>query len=430
MRAFFLNGRHTSFLVFLLAFLGRGAFILTQQEGFYFPDSLEYSRAAVSLLDFGALGADYDRAPAYPVFLASVYFLFGENIFAVRVVESFIGALLAVIIALIGRRVAVPAVGVLAGITWAIYPLGIFIAGLVYPTNVAALLLACGVYFVLPNAYEDLSIKRVVLAGLFLGLTALTIPVALLTIIAIGAWVCFWARCSRILLPFLLLLGSAVTVLPWTVRNFIVYGQLLPVQPFESYLPIITTTKTDSEADRIDAVWSRLDLYAVRFGRNFVQFWELYPSRIQMSDQDYRDKLNDKDPRIVKKTIYTPNRLINTVSTLSTGPILVFALLGTAGMWLRRDLRRALSLLWFVALSFAIGYSFFVGKIRYRIPVEPYLMILSAYGFYEIFEMISARLNRHWFRALRSPRTAPNEVSLSLSKADSALSGSSKLRRI
>jgi hypothetical protein len=123
-----------------------------------------------------------------------------------------------------------------------------------------------------------------------------------------------------------------------------------------------------------------------------VQFWELYPSRIQMSDQDYRDKLNAKDPRVVKKTIYTPNPLINTVSTLSTGPILFLALLGTAAMWLRRDLRRALSLLWLVALSFAIGYSFFVGKIRYRIPVEPYLMILSAFGFYEIYETISARL--------------------------------------
>lgn len=391
MRVCFLNWRRASFLVFLLAFLGRGVFILTEQEAFYFPDSLQYSRAAVSLLNFGTFGADYDRAPAYPVFLASVYYFFGENILAVRVVECFIGALLAVVIALIGRRAAIPAVGVLAGITWAIYPMGIFIAGLVYPTNVAALLLACGVYSVLPNRNEDLSIKRVIAAGLFLGLAALTIPVALLTIIAIGAWACFWTRRSRLLLPSLLFLGSALTILPWTVRNVIVYRQLLPVQPFESHLPKITPTETDSGANRIKALWSRLDLYAVRFGRNFVQFWELYPSRIQMSDQDYRDKLSDKDPRVVKETIYVPNRLINTVSILSTGPIFVLAVLGTVAMWLKRDLRRALSLLWLVALSFAIGYSFFVGKIRYRIPVESYLIILGAYGFYEICETISAR---------------------------------------
>jgi hypothetical protein len=41
-------------------------------------------------------------------------------------------------------------------------------------------------------------------------------------------------------------------------------------------------------------------------------------------------------------------------------------------------------------MSFAVGYSFFVGKIRYRIPVEPYLIILSAYGMKATFAMIPA----------------------------------------
>ena len=45
-----------------------------------------------------------------------------------------------------------------------------------------------------------------------------------------------------------------------------------------------------------------------------------------------------------------------------------------------KNLRRELSLLWIMALSFAVGYAFFNGKIRYRVPVEPYLIILSAYG--------------------------------------------------
>jgi 4-amino-4-deoxy-L-arabinose transferase-like glycosyltransferase len=392
MRFSWLNCSRTSVLVFLLALLARGAFVLTQQDGFYFPDSLVYSRAAVNVLDFGAFGSDYDRAPLYPVFLASVFFLFGENIFAVRIVESIIGALLAVIIALIGRRGAGPAVGVLAGTLWAIYPMGIFIAGLVYPTNLAAMFLTCSVFSVLPSVNEELSIKRIILAGVFLGLTTLTIPVALVTIVAIGAWACFCAHRSRLLLPFVLLLGSAVIILPWTVRNFVIYGQLVPVQRFESQLPIIPTTQTDSETNRIQAIWSRPDLYAARFGENFVHFWELYPSKIRMSDQNYRDKLNDEDSRLVRNTIYTPNRLINVVSTLSTGPIIVFAVLGTAAMWQRRDLRRLLSLLWFVILSFAVGYSFFVGKIRYRIPVEPCLIILSAYGVCKVYEMISARL--------------------------------------
>jgi hypothetical protein len=134
-----------------------------------------------------------------------------------------------------------------------------------------------------------------------------------------------------------------------------------------------------------------LDLDPGHFVGSFVQFWGLYPSQIAMSHQGYRDRLHAKDSRVIKETIYSPNRLVNAVSILSTGPIFLFALLGTGAMCLRRDRRRELSILWIMALSFAVGYSFFWGKIRYRLPVEPYLIILSAYGINATYSMISAR---------------------------------------
>ena len=108
------------------------------------------SQTAVKLLSVGEFGADFGRAPGYPVFLAAVYWLFGESIFAIRLVESIMGALLAVIMAQVGRRVGGEMVGALAGIIWAVYPLGIFVAGLVYPTGLTAMFLACGVYCLLP----------------------------------------------------------------------------------------------------------------------------------------------------------------------------------------------------------------------------------------------------------------------------------------
>ena len=45
-----------------------------------------------------------------------------------------------------------------------------------------------------------------------------------------------------------------------------------------------------------------------------------------------------------------------------------------------------------MTLSFAVGYAFFVGKIRYRIPVEPYLIILGSYGLYDVYVSVRARL--------------------------------------
>jgi hypothetical protein len=157
------------------------------------------------------------------------------------------------------------------------------------------------------------------------------------------------------------------------------------------HLPKIANSQADKPASRVSAILRRPDLYAARFASNFVYFWELYPSRLKMSEQEYRDNLNAKDSRIVKETIYSANQLINAVSLLSTGPILAFALIGTVAMYWRRGLRRELSLLWLVMLSFAVGYAFFVGKIRYRIPVEPYLIVLSACGFDEAYRLLSAR---------------------------------------
>jgi 4-amino-4-deoxy-L-arabinose transferase-like glycosyltransferase len=228
--------------------------------------------------------------------------------------------------------------------------------------------------------------------GLFFGLAALTIPVALLTIVVVAAWVFYWARHYRLLLASLLLLGSVVILAPWTARNFLVLGRLIPVQPnFEQHLrkPKIVTPESNLQNDRLNAILLRSELYAVRFGRNFADFWELYPSRMLTTDQGYRDWLHAEDSQLVKETIYSPNRLINAVSMLSTGPIFLFALFGTVAMWLRRDLRRELSMLWIMALSFAVGYAFFIGKIRYRIPVEPYLIILSAYGIHATYARIA-----------------------------------------
>ena len=73
----------TLLAIFVAALLVRGVFISTLQDGFYFPDSLEYSEAALNLVTNGAFGEAYQRSPAYPVFLAGLYITFGESILAI-----------------------------------------------------------------------------------------------------------------------------------------------------------------------------------------------------------------------------------------------------------------------------------------------------------------------------------------------------------
>src|SRR3989304_6866803 len=90
--------RRSIIAIFVFALLVRLVFILTLQDGFYFLDSPVYSTAAVNLVTNGEFGETYTRPPIYPLFLAGIYAVFGEKILAVRMVESVLGACLAVLI--------------------------------------------------------------------------------------------------------------------------------------------------------------------------------------------------------------------------------------------------------------------------------------------------------------------------------------------
>src|SRR4030095_2584065 len=89
------NWRRALVSVFFTALLIRLGFVSTLQDAFYFPDSVAYSGAEVRLVTNGEFGP-YNRPPGYAVFLAAIYMLFGESILAARIVESFLGAFLAV----------------------------------------------------------------------------------------------------------------------------------------------------------------------------------------------------------------------------------------------------------------------------------------------------------------------------------------------
>ncbi|MCI0655840.1 MAG: hypothetical protein L0170_02070, partial [Acidobacteria bacterium] len=57
----------------LLALGLRVGYVMSQQRGFYFEDSLDYDRAARAFLDSGHFNHRYYRFPLYPLFMAGSY---------------------------------------------------------------------------------------------------------------------------------------------------------------------------------------------------------------------------------------------------------------------------------------------------------------------------------------------------------------------
>jgi hypothetical protein len=56
-----------------------------------------------------------------------------------------------------------------------------------------------------------------------------------------------------------------------------------------------------------------------------------------------------------------------------------------------------------MVLSFALGYAVSWGKIRYRIPVDPYIIMLSAWGMTYAWKFLEER--RHLMKSSRDDST-------------------------
>ncbi len=81
--------------------------------------------------------------------------------------------------------------------------------------------------------------------------------------------------------------------------------------------------------------------------------------------------------------------LRDTASAISFGCEVAFALLGLIVAW--KTHRRETVLMVMVILMFALGYTMFVAKLRYRIPVLPLLFVFAGVGVSAVWEAIRKR---------------------------------------
>ena len=398
-------------VVFLIALLARIVLVFALQPGLYFADEPTYTAVGRHLLAHGEFPADYGRAPLYPLFLAGIYALVGDGITVTRSVQAVLGAGVAVLLATLGKRTGNPAVGATAGILWAIYPMGVFIAGLLYPTTLLAMLLAAGVLFLLIDPEGRGYTARVAVAGLLFGLAALAKPIVLGSIVLVAGWIVLRRRSGRIALAATFLLAVIVALTPWTIRNAYVYHRLVPIEArsMEDVTPWASAGEDVPWADQVrmgceskNRTWVKICAMAKRFPVEFISFFELYPRRVGVLRQEQRDWAYRHRRNFVRHTSLGSG-IVNAVSIVSVSTLYVFALVGIRVLWRDRDRRWELALYIVMVLSFALGNAFFWGKIRYRIPVDPYIIMLSAWGMMYVWKILEER--RHQMKYSRDDST-------------------------
>ncbi|HKV45496.1 MAG TPA: glycosyltransferase family 39 protein [bacterium] len=227
--------------LFLFALLVR-VIMIAQTIGFHTPGTAEPaadSRIHLALVQSLLTHHGYSlngrptaiTPPLYVFFLASLYRASADPAL-VRFVQAFLGAMGCVLLYAIGRRLVGPTTGVVAAVILGLHPLIAYLAGLHLTENLFLFLLLLVLLQSQRVAERPTPLAVAGLGGLF-GLATLTRAVFLgflpfVLVWAIGLW--GWRNPVGYRVFALVAVAAAIVILPWTVRNYVALGALVPVQ--------------------------------------------------------------------------------------------------------------------------------------------------------------------------------------------------------
>jgi 4-amino-4-deoxy-L-arabinose transferase-like glycosyltransferase len=161
---------------------------------------------------------------------AGIYYILGHTYSAVRVLHCGAGAITVALVYLIGQQAFTRSVGLLAATAFAIWPFSLYYSAQLLSEPLGTLWLLAYVAAALHFAASPVPI-RAMLAGLMLGLALLTRGnvVLLMPLTILWALVQFWQRPTAMAWALTIPMVAILTVAPWIVRNYRVFGQFVPL---------------------------------------------------------------------------------------------------------------------------------------------------------------------------------------------------------
>ncbi len=394
------------FAFLLLALIIRLGFIATLNDELVWYDAQNYHSIAANLAEGEGFHSSFNPhstrswAPLYPYFMGALYWTFGSKMIVVRIAQALLGALLCLIVFYISQEMFNDKIALLAALIMAVHPLFIYTGGVFYPIIIFTLLLALVVLLLVrfmanPNNKKYYFVLMCV--GLLLGLLTLTKPVIIFVFPFIPLWFLIDKRVSffqTVKYSFIIFFIAGLTIVPWTVRNYLKYNEIYFITAegghsfYGANVPWFNVDRSQGyeipeeikkkmeglsekekneilEKEALNFIKKSPFQFIKLYTKKFVNFWRFYPKTI--SQNKYTNK---------KNTI---------VSLLFYGILIPFAFVGMAvsiKKW------RKYYILYAVPFSFNFGYSFFGTTIRYRLPVEPYIVIFSAVGMLIVLDYI------------------------------------------
>jgi len=338
--------------------------------------------------------------PGYTAVLSSVYLLPGPNLIMGKLLNVVLGAVTCVMVYVMGRVLWKPSVGIVGGLSLALYPSHIFYSALILTETVyAALITGIMLLFVLAVLNKRAEHRFVAFGlGLLLGAAAMVRGEGILLAVLFATVLWYSTRQFVTAARFagLALVGTALIGCGWTVRNAIQLDAFVPINTGSSVvLSLGHWEGADGGGNRLRSAYiqryyqelnspEREVKAHTKRTREALQYWathpgheaELVPRRLIELYRHDHDAI-DWAPQ-EGRTVSESN--LDRLSLLSD--VYYFVMLAAAGvglvLWWRQDPVAAILLGGLILyLSIFIGLVFF-GDQRYHAVLVPAFALLSA----------------------------------------------------
>ena len=407
-----------TFWIFWFAFLLRAAWVLTLDNVLVWPDEQEFAAIAGHLAaGDGYVSNSYRSNPVVPVYLAFFLKFVGPDWLIPRIGQAAIGAATCALLARLTTRLANPTAGVIAGLVLAVYPAHIYMSGVFYVACIATYLSVLGIWLVVQLPDSQRRMKLAVAAGLVLGLCALT-RATFLAYLPLAPLAVLWAAKRRWtkLLPAstVMFAVSLAVVVPWALRNSVMYGQpMLISSGLWETLWKGNNELANGGADDRNMVWGNYvwnerlaelapgerAVIVERYDRITADVEEAYGRNGDVylaRDEVLRPvviELITKDParfaslfgaKVItlfeafsktEKTNASTSSGKQLVAAVSFYPVLLLAL---AGMILVAGQHRRFMAIHLYLASFVFVYAMLTACTRFRLPIDPFLIVFAA----------------------------------------------------
>ena len=372
----------------------------------------------------GTRGPSAYYAPGYPYFLALVDLIDGHAvrrgpaIAPARDSQAVLGTITVALIGLVAYELYGASAGLIALVMAAVYPVFTELAGTLVAENLLTLLVMAALYAALRARRAGKAATRygwVAGAGVLTGLATLTHENGVL--ILVGLIPAVWTVRPRLTLrsvaaPALLVALTALTILPWTIRNAVELHSFIPVSD-ETGVTLVGTYNVASAADpQVPYKWRIF--YGIPGERSLIR------ESPHLTEPQISAKLQSQALHYVSDHPFSPfvvafhNTLrmfelegtfawIASASAVSlstpvarTGVISfwILCVVALAALATKRG-RSAPGWVWVIPVLLALSVVLVnVETPRFREPVDPFLILLAAAGLSTVADRLLGRLRR------------------------------------